>query len=80
MATMIGTEVISQYMTFTLVARKPKTNVWEVLNRSSRDPLGVIAWYGPWRQYVLMPAPDVVFNKGCLERIIQFIATEAKGG
>ena len=43
----------TKYMIFTLVERKPKTNVWAITSKSSGDLLATIKWYGPWHQYVL---------------------------
>lgn len=39
---------------------------------SSRDyaTLGSIRWHGQWRQYAFFPAPDCLFNTGCMETII----------
>ena len=63
----------TKYMTFVLVERKPKTTVWDILNRKSGFPLGRIAWYGPWRQYVCSLVEDAVFNNGCLRDIAEFL-------
>lgn len=49
------------------------TSEWAVFNR--RGPLlGMVTWYGPWRQYVFESEPDCVFNSGCLEEIAGFCA------
>ena len=76
-AAQVGKEIITQYMVFTLVEKMPRTNVWVVSNKRDNGYLGLIRWYGPWRQYCYMPGLDVVLNRGCLERIIKFIAEEA---
>lgn len=49
------------------------TRRWDILSRSSGGPLGWIAWYGAWRQYVFYPAPDTLYNNGCLESIQAFL-------
>lgn len=46
-----------------------KTQVWLVLSVRSGETLGVIRWFGPWRQYTFAPAPSTVFNPGCLREI-----------
>lgn len=50
-----------------------KTKVVWVGSISSGDPLGVIKWYGPWRQYTFFPEVGTTFNKGCMESIIEVI-------
>jgi hypothetical protein len=42
--------------------------IW-VMSRSSGVRLGSIRWKGTWRQYVLFPEPDTVWNRGCLEDV-----------
>ena len=73
----ITREVVTQYMTFALVGKTAKTNIWAVNNRSSGGRLGMVKWYGPWRQYCFFPEPDTVFNKGCLTIIMGFMVREA---
>jgi hypothetical protein len=36
-------------------APKAKTKVWKVLAKESDVLLGVVKWYGPWRQYSFFP-------------------------
>lgn len=45
------------------------TQVWLVLAARTGAPLGVIRWFGRWRQYAYFPEPDTVLNPGCLETI-----------
>ena len=47
-----------------LAARK--TRLIGVINKTSQQQIGVIEWYGAWRQYCFMPAPRTVFNEACL--------------
>lgn len=51
-----------------LAGRKTKT--WEVVGSSV---LGVISWYGPWRQYTVDFAPATTFNNQCLRDIAAFL-------
>ena len=53
--------------------QKKKTTIWRCLNNKSLGDLGLIKWYGPWRQYCFLPANGTIFNKGCLEDINDFI-------
>jgi hypothetical protein len=52
-----------------------KTDLWACHNNKSLDCLGVIRWYGPWRQYCFSPEKydDLVFSRGCLNDIGAFI-------
>ena len=62
-----------KYIYFELVDEKPKTQVWDVVNKRSETPLGRISWYGPWRQYVFEPEAQTVYNDGCLNSISSFL-------
>ncbi len=60
-----------------------KTGCWDCVNKKYGAPLGVIGWYGGWRQYVFQPLPDCEFSAGCLRDIADFIGqlmTERKQG
>jgi hypothetical protein len=48
-----------------------KTRMWVVESRRHGDALGMIQWYGAWRQYVLVA--HAIFNRGCLEDINKFL-------
>ena len=50
-----------------------KTEVWDIVNRRSEEPLARIQWYGPWRQYVMEPEPQTVWNDGCLVSVLTFL-------
>lgn len=39
-----------------------------VVNKGSNVVLGVIKWYGPWRQYCFFTT-NAIFNPDCLARI-----------
>jgi hypothetical protein len=63
----------SKYLDFRLTRDTGKTQVYSVDSRNHGDQLGVIKWYGPWRQYVMETQSGVVWNNGCLRDIIGFI-------
>lgn len=64
----------SKYMDAILIEKKPKTNVYAIVSaRDSDIDLGVVSWYGPWRQYCFSPDNDTVFSLGCMNDIILFI-------
>jgi hypothetical protein len=60
-----------------------KTVDYRVVNKSSGAPIGMINWYGPWRQYTFFPLGSTVWSAGCLAGIQDFLnrlAAERKGG
>lgn len=62
------------YLVFRKEGESPsgKTEIHSVNSRSSGAILGVIKWYGAWRQYCFFPANDTIFNRGCMEDIISY--------
>lgn len=50
-----------------------KTRRWRIESKSSGQRLGRVGWWGAWRQYVLSPHLDTVWNKGCLEAVNEFL-------
>ena len=57
------------YITFQWMPRPGAiTHLFEVITRDG-DLLGVIKWFGRWRQYSFFPEPETVFNNGCLRTI-----------
>ena len=38
-----------------------------------KNDLGIVKWYGPWRQYCFFPGNNTIFNKGCMDDIKDFI-------
>jgi len=64
---------MSKYIEFELVAQKPKTAIYAVRNIASKEILGYIQWYGPWRRYCLFTEPACVWSKDCLDTITKFI-------
>lgn len=62
---------MTTYLTFRLSSLSPskKTEVVDVVSKSSGDVLGQIRWWGPWRCYTLQPEPNTIWNVGCLEQI-----------
>jgi len=62
----------TKWLIFTIVERKPKTVVMQVNNKQKID-LGIIKWYGPWRQYIWIPVANTQFNNGCLQDITEVL-------
>lgn len=52
---------------------KGKTKIFECRNISTQTVLGIIKWYGAWRQYCYFPEVQAVYSAGCLDDISDFI-------
>lgn len=52
---------------------KRKTAIVKIHSRSSFDLLGEIRWFGRWRRYAFFPAPDTIWDPGCLDTINAYI-------
>ena len=52
---------------------KAKTQKWYCMNRNHGERLGVISWYGAWRQYCYEPICAATYSAGCLKDIADFI-------
>ena len=55
------------------VFSNPRTKIWVVSTKSTYIFLGWIKWYAPWRQYCFFPSEQMVFSRGCLRDINDFI-------
>ena len=67
-------ERIGEYLSVERLERPPKrkTDRWRVVSNYG-DELGTIQWFGRWRQYTFHPAPDTVFNRGCMIDLCAFL-------
>ena len=63
----------TEYLRFTECASTSKTRVWSVESRRHGSVLGIISWYGAWRQYTFRPHSGTIFNSGCLADIQAFL-------
>jgi len=63
----------TKYLIFQVLEEKPKTKKVGVINRNGKYILGIIEWYGPWRQYVFQSKEIIVWNKDCLQDVINVI-------
>lgn len=54
-----------------------KTKLFNVQNKEEKDGItqciGIIKWYGPFRQYSFFPNPNTVYERQCLLDITKFI-------
>lgn len=62
-----------EYLVFQQVPTKGSTTGWCCNNKRSGITLGFIKWYGPWRSYCYFALVDIVYSKGCLSDIVNFI-------
>ena len=64
---------MSKYLIFRPMEDKPKTKVFAVVSKNDvNQRLGVVKWYGSWRQYCFFPDEETVWNIDCLNDIIYF--------
>lgn len=68
----------SKYLTFQSLNLARWTGVWCVNSKKSGATLGVIQWFGRWRQYAFFPAKDTIYNSQCLWEITQVIESANK--
>lgn len=61
------------YLDFVLVHDTGKTKVYSVDSARHGDCLGIISWYGPWRQYTIEPGAYTAWNKDCLREVADFL-------
>jgi len=64
-----------KYIHFVVIQEKGKTSVWSCRNNSTRYELGLVQWYGPWRQYCYFSSNPAVYSDGCLADIRDFISS-----
>jgi len=66
-------EIIKQtkFLIFVQLTRDKdrKTEVVTVNNKHHNMTIGVIKWYGSWRQYCFFPNGETIWNKDCLDDI-----------
>lgn len=66
---------MSKYLDFRVIISGGKTKYWSVCNLKSGTELGLIKWYGAWRQYCYFPSIQAVYSAGCLEDIAEQLKT-----
>ena len=50
-----------------------KTRIFNCQPKSGGNPLGIVKWFGNWRQYCYFPTVQAVYSSGCLNDISDFI-------
>lgn len=71
---------IGQFIEAELLPRLPKhkSDRWHIYPKSGGCYIGVVSWFGAWRQYVFDPAPNTTYSAGCLDDIAKFLRTCGK--
>jgi hypothetical protein len=64
---------LGKYMIARLIETRPKTEVYGVFSAHHGDKLGVIKWFGPWRQYCFFSMDVAVFSAGCFRDLAMFL-------
>lgn len=50
-----------------------RTFVYDIVDLRN-GKLGVVKWFGPWRQYCFYPAADTVWNTDCMKDVQDFLS------
>lgn len=64
----------TQYLSFVNFESKGKTRVIGVMNKNHQEIIGMIKWFGRWRQYCFFPSPNTIWNPDCLASVNEVIA------
>jgi len=64
---------VNKDLGFEIVAKKPKTNVYQVVNKQQHSVIGIIKWYPSWRHYCYFPYDDTIYSDRCMIKIGEFI-------
>lgn len=61
-----------KYVRFERIKSIGKTKIWLCYNKIEVI-LGVVKWFGRWRQYCFFAANEIILNTGCMNDICDFI-------
>ena len=56
------------------LSKKLKTKRYLVLNEKFDEEIGLIKWYGAWRQYCFFSHHALVLHDGCAEELRNFLS------
>jgi hypothetical protein len=68
-----------EFLKFVQLIGTGKTMKWSCQNKNSCAELGLVKWYGSWRQYCYFPTVRAVYSAGCLNDIAEFIKQLKQG-
>lgn len=60
---------MSKYLKLYQQPSPGKTEIWLVVSKRQGVTLGVIKWFGRWRQYCFEPCANTVWSDDCLEAV-----------
>lgn len=65
---------IGQFLVAMSLPRLPgrKTGQWQIHSKGG-DILGLVSWYGRWRQYTFNPEEGTTYSAGCLRDLVAFL-------
>ena len=66
----------SEYIEIIFREKPKKTKIYEVMSKGGAGALGLIKWFGPWRQYCFFPYQGSIWNKDCLKFVEEFLIEE----
>lgn len=52
-----------------------RTEQWDVISLDGKL-LGIVKWYGAWRQYAFFPEPETIYERQCLRDLAEFCEKE----
>lgn len=55
------------------LAPRRKTRDYHLVSRQGGETIGVVRWYGGWRQWCFFPAASSMWDDGCLADVHDFI-------
>lgn len=69
---------MKKYITIKQIADEEfeKHPVYRIYNNKSKEQIGIISYYRPWKEYVFSSRPECVFNNSCLVDVLDFINTQ----
>jgi hypothetical protein len=56
---------MAKWLEFKEIQKKPKTSVFEVINKETQEAIGIIKFYPPFRKYSYFPYLDTVYEETC---------------
>lgn len=66
-------QVEYKYISFVESITNKNKQVWQCVNNSSKEELGLVKWYATWRRYCYFPTVQAVYSDDCLDDISHFI-------
>jgi hypothetical protein len=63
----------TKWMMITCIKDTGKTKTYALHSKDGNFHLGTVAWFSRWRQYAFMPYGETVFEKQCLQDIVDFL-------